>query len=287
MTTLTLGESDLATMIQAYNDVTERLKQSHELLAAEVCRLREELNEKNKELERRERLAALGEMAAGLAHEIRNPLGAIGLYASLLVRDLADQSEQHRIAQRITVGVHNLESIIGDVLTFAGPAEPEKRRVRLGAIIEEAIAQTAPQAQALEARIDIDERLSDLEAHCDAGQVERVLLNLLFNALDAAGQGGRVWVGVGTVDPVEGLVCIVVEDDGPGVPSELAHRIFNPFFTTKSYGTGLGLAIAHRIAEGHGGRIVVRRGSHGGAAFRLFLPAANDTTEPDKPGGRD
>ena len=87
----TTGEPDLAAVIQTYNEVTERLKVSHELLRREVCRLREELHQKNKELQRRERLAALGEMAAGVAHEIRNPLGGIGLYASLLERDLKDR----------------------------------------------------------------------------------------------------------------------------------------------------------------------------------------------------
>lgn len=285
MTSLTLGETDLAAMIGAYNDVAERLKQSHELLAAEVCRLREELNEKNRELERRERLVALGEMAAGLAHEIRNPLGAIGLYASLLVRDLSEETEQHRIAQRITVGVSHLESIISDILSFAGPAEPDMHRVRLYEIIEEACAHASPQAQSLEATIDLDEALSDLEVFCDARQVERVLLNLLFNALDAVGRNGRVWLRRGAVNRLESLVCIVVEDDGPGIPAELAHRIFNPFFTTKSNGTGLGLAIAHRIAEGHGGRIVARKSKRGGAEFRLYLPAGDDTRMARKFGG--
>ena len=92
----TASEADLATIIQTYNEVTERLKVSHELLRREACRLREELHEKNKELQRRERLAALGEMAAGVAHEIRNPLGGIGLYASLLERDLADRRNNRR-----------------------------------------------------------------------------------------------------------------------------------------------------------------------------------------------
>jgi len=280
MTTMTVGETDLARVIQTYNDVSERLKRSHELLGREVCRLREELQAKNRELERRERLAALGEMAAGVAHEIRNPLGGIGLYASLLERDLADRPQAQAIVRRISFGVRNMESIVGDILAFASESEPHCRATRLADILDATLAQTAPQARALGVEVEVDEAAEEVELLCDACRVERALMNLVLNALDAVGEGGRVWV---RTEPAagDGLVPVIVEDNGPGVPAELAQRIFNPFFTTKDSGTGLGLAIAHRIAESHGGRLTVGRGRCGGAAFRFYLPVAgrSDWTE--------
>jgi signal transduction histidine kinase len=268
------AEPDLVTILQTYNDVTERLKRSHETLLDEVARLREELHEKNRELQRRERLAALGEMAAGVAHEIRNPLGGIGLYSSLLERDLVDRPAEREIARRISAGVQNLENIVRGVLSFAGDAAPRFAHVRLGDVLDGALLQTAPQASALDLEIDVDRRLAGVELWCDAGQVERALLNLLFNALDAAGSEGRVWVHLGDRLEPDGLVPIVVEDDGPGIAPDCLQRVFNPFFTTKDHGTGLGLAIVHRIAEAHGG--CVRAGTRvgGGARFVLSLPGS-------------
>ena len=285
MTAAVVSESELATIIQTYNDVTERLKRSHEVLGCEVCRLREELQEKNRELERRERLAALGEMAAGVAHEIRNPLGAIGLYASLLERDLTDRPAQLDIAKRIGVGVHNLESVVGDTLAFAAGAEPKRRVVRLTDVVESVLTQTAPQTQALEAMIDVDERLVPVRLFCDAGQLERLLLNLVFNALDAAGPRGRVWIRAGRVRPADELFPLVVADNGPGIDPTLAPRVFNPFFTTKHNGTGLGLAIVHRIVEAHGGSIVAGCREGGGAAFTVRLPVAGRDRRDEETGG--
>jgi signal transduction histidine kinase len=268
------SEPDLPSIIQAYNAVTERLKRSHEALAREVCRLREELHEKNKELGRRERLAALGEMAAGVAHEIRNPLGGIGLYASLLDRDLADRPEQRALVRKLAVGVRNLDNIVGDILMFAGDAEPDRHRATLGEIVEGVIDQTAPKALASGIHIDVDPALSSAQVYCDAAQVERAMINLVLNAIDAVSSGGHVWIRLDARRTDGRLVRVWVEDDGPGIEPDLAHRIFNPFYTTKHTGTGLGLAIVHRLAEMNGGS--VRAGSRrgGGAAFLLVLPSA-------------
>ena len=287
MTAAVVSETELATIIETYNDVTERLKRSHEVLGREVCRLREELEEKNRELERRERLAALGEMAAGVAHEIRNPLGAIGLYASLLERDLTDRPAQLEIAKRIGVGVHNLESVVGDTLSFAAGAEPNRGVVRLTDVAESVLTQTAPQAQALEATIEVDEQLVPVRLFCDAGQLERLLLNLVFNALDAAGPRGRVWIRAGQIRPEDDLFPLVVADDGPGIDPTVAPRVFNPFFTTKNNGTGLGLAIVHRIVEAHGGSIVVGPRDGGGAVFTVRLPVVCQDSRDDETGGSD
>jgi len=285
MATRVLDEADLAKVIQTYNQVSERLKRSHELLGREVCRLREELQAKNRELERRERLAALGEMAAGVAHEIRNPLGGIGLYASLLERDLVDRPKARDIARRISVGVRNMESVVGDILAFAGESAPHCQASRLADILEATLTQTSPQAHALGIEVEVDEAALGAELYCDATRMERALTNLVFNALDAAGERGKVWIRAEASESAPGPVSIIVEDNGPGVPPELMHRIFNPFFTTKETGTGLGLAIAHRIAESHGGFLTAGRGRHGGALFRLSLPAAPCLVEPESSGG--
>lgn len=281
----TTGEADLATIIRTYNEVTERLKVSHELLRREVCRLQEQLHEKNRELERRERLAALGEMAAGVAHEIRNPLGGIGLYASLLERDLKDRPQQRDLAKRIGAGVNHLEAIVGGVLAFAGGGEPNRQPMRLAGMLDKASAQAIPRGQELGVRIEVGRSGENVELLCDGGQVQRALLNLLLNAIDAAGRDGRVWVRPGDGVDEDGLFPIAVEDNGPGIAPQFLQRVFNPFFTTKDTGTGLGLAIVHRIAESNGGRVTARNRSGGGASFVLSLPVACKEPGTDQVGG--
>jgi len=272
LTTRDREAADLALILRTYNDVTERLKHSHETLLVEVSRLREELQEKNRELQRRERLAGLGEMAAGVAHEIRNPLGGIGLYASLLERDLEALPTQRDIARRISTGVQNLEAIVRDILSFAGDVEPRFANVRLADVLESASVQVAPRVAARNVTFSVDDRLGEIELRCDAAQIERALLNLLFNALDAVEEGGRIWVRAGSSSSETDSAAMVVEDDGPGIDPACLHRIFNPFFTTKDHGTGLGLAIVHRIAEAHGGSVTARNRTEGGASFVLSLP---------------
>jgi signal transduction histidine kinase len=288
-------EADLAAIISTYNDVTEGLKRSHELLRDEVCRLRDELHEKNKELARRERLAALGGMAAGVAHEIRNPLGGIGLYTSVLERDLVDHPPQLDLVRKIRVGIRNLESIVGDILTFAGEARSDLCDRKLGGILDSVLTQIAPTVEERGITLVVDESLKIASVNCDAAQVERALLNLALNAIDAAGERGHIYFEEATedhlrVDPAEmgmadpqglddrggdaSFLQIVVGDDGPGVDPDSIHRVFDPVYTTKHTGTGLGLAIVHRMAEANGGRVTVGRHRSGGAAFTLCLPLA-------------
>jgi len=276
--------TELAGIIQAYNEGTDRLKQSHELLRAEVCRLHGQLEEKNRELRRRERLAALGEMAAGVAHEIRNPLGAIKLYASLLERDIANQAEPLELARHITVGVCKLERIVGDILAFAGGSDPICQMNDLGDLIEAVLLQAAPRCDSVPASIEVSPALGGVLIYCDAVQVERALVNLVLNALDAVSPGGHVWLRGETRSADGEWFEITVEDDGPGIPADLQQRVFNPFFTTKDTGTGLGLAIVHRITESHGGVIQVSNRTGGGARFRFRLPLRRLSTQIDQGG---
>ena len=288
------GEQDLGVLIRAYSEVTDRLKHSHELLGLEVRRLREQLDEKNKELARRERLAALGEMAAGVAHEIRNPLGGIELYASLLDRDLRDMPEQQSLARRICEGVRTADRVVHDILAFAGEGEPLFRPTSLDEILDRVIGETARRREEGDVALEVDEQLRKLALCCDSEQIVRVLVNLVLNAADAIRSkpndvGGRVWLRRGPAagerrvregdGPADALVAIVVEDDGPGIAEALLQRVFNPFFTTKDTGTGLGLAIVHRTVESHGGRITAANRPQGGARFILWLPSVAAETD--------
>lgn len=275
MTATLAAPTDLARILETYNDVTERLKQSHELLTREVARLREELHEKNRELARRERLAALGEMAAGVAHEIRNPLAGIGLFASLLDGDLHDRPREQGVARQILAAVRGTEAIVEDILAFARGAKPNRQRCRLAGVIDAALTQCALRVAESKVGVEVDLRLTGLELVCDASQVERALVNLVQNAIDAAGRGGRVWIRAGENKRDPRWAAIVVEDNGPGIPPENLQRVFDPFFTTKDHGTGLGLAIVHRIAEQNGGSISATHRPEGGARFVLLLPKAD------------
>ncbi len=273
-----IREPDFLAIISTYNEATERLKQSHEALGREVCRLREELQDKSRQLHRKERLAALGEMAAGVAHEVRNPLGAIRLYASLLKRDLADRPEQLDLVRSLETGVRNIDGIVGDILAFAGEMEPHPRPVGLAEILESVLAQAWPRAGRRHRSVEVDAAAKQVTLYCDPGQIGRALLNLIANALDAVPEDGHVWVQIGPLsgpghDLDDGLCHICVEDNGPGMEPGLLQRVFNPFFTTKDTGTGLGLSIVHRIAEANGGCVRAGNRKGGGAVFVLSVPA--------------
>lgn len=267
-----VDQSDLMALLARYSEVTERLQRSHDLLARQVCRLRERLQEQDRELQRRERLAALGQMAAGVAHEIRNPLGGVQLYASLLQRDLHDRPEQQELVRKLSVGVHHVESIVTDILAFAGDGEPNRRPVPLSRIIEDVLIQVGPQARSRGIYLVVEPVAGDPPLLCDRGQIQRALINLILNGLDAA--EGQVWIRWDRGHLERGLLGIVVEDDGPGIEPALAQRVFDPFFTTKDTGTGLGLAIVHRIAESNGGSVRAGGRSGGGASFMLSVPLA-------------
>jgi signal transduction histidine kinase len=257
-----------------YNDVTDKLRQSHDVLQREVRRLHDELAHKNRQLERRKRLAALGEMAAGLAHEIRNPLGGIRLYADLLRRDLADRQELTQLVDKIINGVSCLDGLVGQVLAMSHTVEPRLHPVDLAAVVEMAVDLLGDQIRVHQT--DISYHLPEgLIVVCDREMIQRAVLNVARNAIEAAGQGGRVMVDV----MGKGRHAVVqIADSGPGIDPEFADKIFNPFFTAKDNGTGLGLTIVHRIIEAHEGTIGVGRSKLGGALFTLKLPVDGVST---------
>ena len=260
---------ELGRIIMAYSEVTEKLQESHDLLKGKVDELQRELSDKNRQLERRNRLEALGEMAAGLAHEIRNPLGGIQLYASLLQQDVADRPDSTLTCKKIINGVKRLEELVSQVLHFSREIVAHPADCDVAEIVREAIDLVALRITNGDVHFDVS--IPDtLPRHgVDARLFSQATLNLVLNAVDAVGRDGTVSITLANVS--DGRLSLAIEDTGPGIAPEILDRIFNPFFTTKDDGTGLGLSIVHRIVEAHNGSITASNRTDGGAKFEVRI----------------
>lgn len=268
-------DPDLQELLHAWNEATDRLQRTHETLRAEVGRLTDELEAKNRELAHKERLADLGQMASHVAHEVRNSLVPMKLYLSLLRRRISNDSGSVDVLDKVTSGFTALEATVGDLLHFSSDRQPLRTRFPLLNLVHEVCEALAPQldAQEIQAHIDCD---SGLTLFADREMLRRALLNLVLNALDVMPGGGELCVTA--FRAAEGIE-IEVADSGPGIPDEAFDHLFEPFFTTKSSGTGLGLAIVERITAAHGGRILPLNCPEGGAAFTLVIPSSSRTLE--------
>lgn len=283
--------ADLAELMAAFNEVTAKLEQSHEQLRDEVRRLTTELSEANAQVERSKRLAALGEMAAGIAHEVRNPLGSIRLYARMLEQDLADRPGERAVASKIAAGAIALDAVVGDVLTFSREFRVCRETINAGELFERAIESCMHDG--VEGWRDVEVRrdasADGVEFEGDAGLIRQAMVNIIRNSFEAMAavkreQGHTLRLSAKKMNRGRGydgpVVVLSIEDTGDGVSPEVAGRIFNPFFTTRATGTGLGLAIVNRIADAHGGGVVIRnnRDRHGsttnapGACVELVVP---------------
>jgi signal transduction histidine kinase len=266
---------DLQTILAAWNEATDRLQRTHEALQAEVRRLSDELEVKNRELARRNRLADLGQMASHVAHEVRNGLVPLKLYLSLLRRRVRDDASASEIVGNLESGFAALEVIVSDLLHFSANRDPQLQEISPGALAHAICQSLAPQFAAQGIRVSIDAP-EEIRATADPEMIRRALLNLILNAVDAMPQGGELVV---TVCATQVGVEIEVADSGPGLPDGAFSRLFEPFFTTKNNGTGLGLAIVERIAEAHGGSVMAANCPAGGAAFTLCLPHRSSVLE--------
>lgn len=220
-----------------------------------------------------ERLAAIGEVAANLAHELKNPLITIGGFAGRLLKGMPDDSKEHQYADTIVKEVARLEKMLAEILAFSSKPTICFSACDLGEILQDCIKSCAT---ALE---DHGIRLK-AAIHCgvwpllgDAYQLKQVFLNLILNACDAMSEGGQLTITVSEVPPENSAVMISIEDTGGGIEPEMLSQIFSPFFTTKRHGTGLGLSIANRIVMNHFGTIRADNSEHG-ALFSVILPIA-------------
>ncbi len=262
------SSADLQTVLAAWHGATLRLEQTHAALRAEVCRLTDELEIKNRELARKNRLTDLGQMASHIAHEVRNNLVPVSLYLSLLRRRMAADTQGLEVLDKVESGFLSLDATVNDLLHFTSDRDPQLRSLELGELVQDVLSSLAPQltAQRIHTSIDVAPNCSLV---ADRGMLRRVVLNLALNAIDAMPQGGSLVV---TAHAGPGSIELKIADNGTGLTDEVRGRAFEPFFTTKSHGTGLGLAIVYRIAEVHGGEVLAANCPEGGAAFTLRLP---------------
>ena len=226
------------------------------------------------ELIDRERMAALGELSASIAHEVRNPLGVIFNSMGSLRRILRPDGDAALLFGIVEEEADRLNRMVGDLLDYSRPIQPALQPVQLRALIEEAVIsarqQTGPPAEAIESVVHVGRDVATVRA--DARLLRQALINLFLNAVQAMPKGGKLTISARR-GGLKGLpaVDIAINDTGPGIPPEARARIWQPFFTTKATGTGLGLAVVKRIVDGHGGSIVLSR-AEPGAEFRLYLP---------------
>lgn len=229
---------------------------------------------------RAEQLAWAGRMAAGIAHEVRNPLMAI----KLLIQALADGRTDHRLRPRdmevLEEEIIRLEQAVGSFLDFARPPRPDKKAVEVGPLVEQVADRVRGRAALQQVAVEVTTPRRPVVAELDPGQLQQVLYNLLFNALDAQPTGGRITV---TVVGEDDRVVLRVEDEGPGLPARVRDRLFEPFVSTKDAGMGLGLSICRRIVETHGGEIGAADRPGGGTAFTVRLPVAAGRRSPALP----
>jgi len=254
-----------------------RQVQRYQILSEELAETNRELRQVQEQARRSERLAALGQLSAGLAHEIRNPLGIIKGSAEILGRKLQGSAPLAlELAENISSEVNRLNALVARFLDFARPSPLTRQPVDLRVIVDRAAESV--RLQYPQSAVQIVRHYSNEPAEVEADEqlTEQVFVNLILNALQAMeGQrDAKVFLSVapGREDGRRGAV-VEVQDTGPGVSPELREQIFNPFFTSKKDGVGLGLSIVAKIIDDHGGTIQLENHAVGGACFRVFLPA--------------
>ena len=236
------------------------------------------LQRESRGLERRariaEKLAAVGTLSAGLAHEIRNPLNAASLQMQLLERRLKRVASDPKLLEPIDLvqrELARLSHLVDDFLRFARPADLYRRRFDMVNLVREVVGLLGPQAATLAIELRMELPVEPLHADGDREKLTQVVLNIVRNAMEALEEGGGAIV-LSLAWSDHGMICLRIADDGPGIPTEIMQRIFEPFFSTKPMGTGLGMAICHSLVQQHGGDIRVR--CEQGTEVDILLPAS-------------
>jgi two-component system sensor histidine kinase HydH len=221
------------------------------------------------ELHRSEKLAAVGRLAAGIAHEVKNPLGVIQSAVDVLANSNRPAEQRDEAADLLRSEVARLSTIVTDFLNYARPRSPVTREQDPAPVIRRSLDAWRRQSSTDGPEVVLGLARDLPERPIDADQLHQALLNLLLNAEQAAGAGGRIVVSADRRD--DGRLEITIADDGPGIPAEARSRIFEPFYTTTPRGSGLGLSIVRQVVLAHEGRVEAMDRPGGGAVFRIVL----------------
>jgi signal transduction histidine kinase len=249
---------------QAHQKAAQRLEESYLTLRSQA----DQILEIEEQLRRADRLSTLGELSAGMAHEIRNPLGSIRGTAEILKDGVDSSDPRYEFAEILVREADRLNGVLENFLRFARQAPLEQGRFELNAVVREVVDLTRRQAE--RSHVEVRVRSAELpQLFGDAGQVRQALLNLVLNALQAMPDGGRLTL---TTKHAGDRALVTIADSGPGIPAAEQERIFKTFVTTRADGTGLGLPISQRIITSHGGQISVDSTPGRGAAFTVALP---------------
>ena len=247
-----------------YQRAAERLEESY----AKLRRQADQILEIEENLRRVDRLSALGELSAGMAHEIRNPLGSIRGTAEILQDGIPENDPRYEFTRILIKEVDRLNRVVQDFLNFAKPPVVEQESVNLEQCIDEVLLLVRPQLQKSAVAVEF-EHICLPSIHGQPEQLRQIFLNLILNALQAMPGGGTLRI---TTRVQDSFAQVQLSDTGQGIAPEHLAKVFNPFFTTRGEGTGLGLAITHRLMQGHGGRIEVSSRPGAGTTFTLNFP---------------
>jgi two-component system, NtrC family, sensor histidine kinase HydH len=254
----------------ALGDRLKLARERAERSAAERQKAYDELQKTFEQLLQAEKLSSLGELSAGIVHEVRNPLGAIKGAIEILEDELSPASPRREFSALAKREVERLDKLVGEFLRFARPATLAAAPHDLNQVVESVAALVESQAAAQGVTIERHLAPGLAEVMVDAEQIRQVLLNLAINALQATPAGGRV---VFRTSESDGVGAVEIEDTGHGIDEKILPKIFDPFFTTKEKGVGLGLSVAHKIVTQHGGRLTAAA-RDGKTIFSLRLPLA-------------
>ena len=281
------ASSDLCT---AYDELRQQALVLTDELALANGELRRQFAEKEalrESLARQERLAAMGEMAAHLAHRLRTPLATALLYASQLGQPGLPVAERSRFADRTVERLHDLERLIADMLQFVRGASPAYEQVAASDILQKVFQTIEAQVLARGLTLELRDHSEGCSFAADAQGLCSALLGLLDNAMQASAVGGRIGLAVSVAG---GHLEFVVSDTGTGIAQEAQARLFEPFFTTRRQGTGLGLALVRAVAEAHGGSVQAHSTPGAGSEFVMSVPlrqasaaAPRQTRQPQEP----
>ena len=278
---------EIGDLAEAFNDMTVKLKESRdqnqeltETLEAKVLERTEKIAQVSDQLVRSEKLASLGELVAGIAHEINNPLAGILMFSTLFADDKRLDEDQREDALTIVHETNRCADIVKRLLDFSRTSIPDKRLKSLSEIMESTLALVSHHATVNDVEIVCHYGVNLPEIAVDPTQLEQVFINLLVNACHAMPTGGRLTITI-RADSERELLITTIEDTGQGISEENLGRIFDPFFTTKNQeldgvaGTGLGLSVSYGIIENHGGQITVQSVVGHGTVFTVELPISS------------